>query len=102
VDPHRDQMAELTRRETDAEKLRAALPRHERAIRDFYDVDHGVRSGRLSTSDRRLVKVVKSKLAAPGNNNIDVSDEKHETLKRQVQAQPRRALRETDFAAFDL
>ena len=31
-----------------AEKLRAALTRREPAIRDFYDIDHGVRSGRLT------------------------------------------------------
>ena len=36
----------LSCRETYAEKLRAALTRREPAIRDFYDIDHGVRSGR--------------------------------------------------------
>ena len=92
----------LSCRETYAEKLRAALTRREPAIRDFYDIDHGVRSGRLNTDDRRLIELVRSKLAVPGNDPIDVSDEKHEILKRQVQAQLRPVLREADFALFDL
>jgi hypothetical protein len=92
----------LSCRETYAEKLRAALTRREPAIRDFYDIDHGVRSGRLSTSEQRLTKLVQSKLTMPGNATIDVSVEKREILKRQVQAQLRPVLRETDFADFDL
>ncbi len=71
-------------------------------IRDFYDVDQGVRSGRLKADDRRLIGLVRSKLAVPGNDFIDMSDEKHEILKRQVQGQLRPVLRETDYAVFDL
>ena len=56
----------LSYRETYAEKLRAALTRREPAIRDFYDIDHGVRSGRLKTDDRRLIDLVRRKLAVPG------------------------------------
>ena len=92
----------LSCHETYAEKLRAALTRREPAIRDFYDIDHGVRSGRLSTDERRLIELVRSKLAVPGNDAIDVSAEKREILKRQVQAQLRPVLREADFADFDL
>jgi predicted nucleotidyltransferase component of viral defense system len=92
----------LSCRETYAEKLRAALTRREPTIRDFYDIDHGVRSGRLKTDDRRLIGLVRGKLVVPGNDPIDVSDEKHEILKRQVQGQLRPVLREADYAAFDL
>ena len=92
----------LSCRETYAEKLRAALTRREPAIRDFYDIDHGVRSGRLSTDERRLIELVRSKLAVPGNDPIDMSDEKAGDLNRQIQAQLRPVLREADFAAFDL
>ena len=109
VDPFRQAVAiapvevpVLSCRETYAEKLRAALTRREAAIRDFYDIDHGVRSGRLKTDDRRLVGLVRSKLALPGNDPINMSDEKHEILHRQVQGQLRPVLRETDYAAFDL
>jgi predicted nucleotidyltransferase component of viral defense system len=92
----------LSYRETYAEKLRAALTRREPAIRDFYDIDHGVRSGRLITGEQLLTKLVQSKLAMPGNGSIDVSAEKREILKRQVQTQLRPVLRETDFTDFDL
>ncbi len=92
----------LSCRETYAEKLRAALTRREPAIRDFYDIDHAVRSGRLNTDDQRLIDLVQHKLAVPGNVLLDVSDEKHELLKRQVQGQLRPVLREADYATFDL
>ena len=92
----------LSCRETYAEKLRAALTRREPAIRDFYDIDHGVRSGRLNTDDRRLIDLVRRKLVVTGNDPIDVSDEKHAILKRQVQGQLYPVLRESDYTAFDL
>ena len=92
----------LSCRETYAEKLRAALTRREPAIRDFYDIDHGVRSGRLKTDDRRLIDLVRRKLAVPGNDPINITDAKHEILKRQVQGQLRPVLREADYAGFDL
>ena len=92
----------LSCREAYAEKLRAALCRREPAIRDFYDIDQGVRSGRLKTDDRLLIGLVRSKLAIPGNDPINMSDEKHEILDRQVQGQLCPVLRESDFTAFDL
>jgi len=92
----------LSYRETYAEKLRAALTRREPAIRDFYDIDHGVRSGRLKTDDRRLIDLVRRKLAVPGSDPINITDAKHDILKRQVQAQLRPVLREADYAGFDL
>ena len=49
-----------------------------------------------------MIDLVQSKLAVPGNDPIDVSDAKHQALKRQVQAQLRPVLREADYAAFDL
>ena len=92
----------LSCRETYCEKLRAALTRREPAIRDFYDIDHGVRSGRLQTNDSQVIDLVRSKLAIPGNDPIDISGASHQVLKRQVQSQLRPVLRETDYAAFDL
>jgi len=56
----------------------------------------------LKADDRRLIGLVRSKLAVPGNDFIDMSDEKQEILKRQVQGQLRPVLREADYAAFDL
>ena len=57
---------------------------------------------RINTDDQRLIGLVRNKLAVPGNDPLDVSDEKHEILKRQVQGQLRPVLREADYAAFDL
>ncbi len=109
VDPFRQtavvapvKLPALSCRETYAEKLRAALTRREPAIRDFYDIDQGIRSGRLKTDERRLIDLVRSKLAVPGNDPLDVSAEKHEILIRQVQGQLRPVLREADYTAFDL
>ncbi len=109
VDPFRQaaavaplQIPVLSCRESYAEKLRAALTRREPAIRDFYDIDYGVWSGRLSTGDRRLIELVRRKLTVPGNDLVDVSDQKHKILAGQIQAQLRSVLRETDFARFDL
>jgi predicted nucleotidyltransferase component of viral defense system len=41
----------LSYREAMAEKLRAALSRREPAVRDFFDLDHAVESGRLDAED---------------------------------------------------
>lgn len=92
----------LSCRETYCEKLRVALTRREPAIRDFYDIDHGVRSGRLLMDDARLIDLVCNKLALPCNDPIDVSNAKYKALERQVQSQLHPVLREADFAAFDL
>jgi hypothetical protein len=56
----------------------------------------------LKTGDQRLIELIRSKLAIPRNDPLDVSDEKHEILKRQVQGQLRPVLREADYADFDL
>ncbi|TVS20237.1 MAG: hypothetical protein EA424_04985 [Planctomycetaceae bacterium] len=109
VDPFRQSAAvgpvsvpTLSLRETYAEKFRAALTRREPAIRDFFDLDHAVRSGRLNAADAHLFELVRQKLTVRGNASIDVSDAKREVLKCQVQAQLRPVLREADFGEFDL
>ncbi len=79
-----------------------ALTRREPAIRDFYDIDYGVRSGGLDTTDPRMIELVAKKLAVPGNDPIDVSQRKRDALGRQTQGQLRPVLREPDFSAFDL
>jgi predicted nucleotidyltransferase component of viral defense system len=89
-------------RESYAEKVRAALTRREPAIRDFYDIDHGIRTGKLSLEDPKLIKLIQAKLDVPGNDLVDMSDNKLNILTKQVQAQLRPVLRESDFAAFDI
>ena len=96
------QVTVLSCRETYAEKLRAALSRRDPAIRDFYDVDHAYRANRIQTTDRRLVDLLRAKLFIPGNGSIDVSSDKLENLRRQVDVQLKPVLRESDFANFAL
>ncbi len=92
----------LSCREAYAEKLRAALTRRDPAVRDYYDVDHAVRTGRIQPEDRRLIGLVRRKLAVPGNQPIDVSQQKLGALRKQVAAQLKSILRARDFAAFDI
>ena len=92
----------LSRDEAMAEKLRAALSRREVAIRDFYDVDHAVRLSLLRSDDMALLDLVRQKLAIPGNDLVDVSEQRLAALRRQLDAELRPVLREDEFGAFDL
>jgi predicted nucleotidyltransferase component of viral defense system len=84
-----------------AEKARAALTRREPAVRDFYDYDYAVRTGRLQPGAHDFVALVQRKLAVPGNEDIDVSDTRRDRLVRQLEAELRPVLRPADFEAFD-
>jgi len=88
--------------ESMAEKLRAALSRRDPAIRDFYDIDHAIQTGRLQVADPQFLQMVRSKLAVPGNPPADVSPDRLSALTRQVDAQLRPVLRQPDLEAFDL
>jgi len=92
----------LSCREAYAEKFRAALTRREPAIRDFYDIDHGSRTGKLHAGEEQLINLVRFKLAVPGNEPIDISDSKLALLEKQILAQLKPVLRESDFGTFDL
>jgi predicted nucleotidyltransferase component of viral defense system len=92
----------LTLREAYAEKLRAALSRREPAIRDFFDLDHAVAAGQLNLTDSQLIALLKTKLSVPSNDAIDMSAEKLEALRAQVETQLRPVLREADLASFDV
>ena len=85
-----------------AEKLRAALSRRDVAIRDFFDIDHALRNDLLELEDDVLVRMVGNKLAVVGNEAVDVSPDRLEALRRQVEPQLRPVLRPVDFDAFDL
>lgn len=85
-----------------AEKFRAALSRRDAVIRDFYDIDHAVRKGGLRPTSADLIDQVKQKLAIPGNDPVDVSDERLVALRKQIEPQLKPVLRERDFVEFDL
>jgi len=92
----------LTYAEAMAEKLRAALSRQEVAIRDFFDVDHAVRVAGLDVADAELVRLLRSKLAVPGTGAVNVSPERLDDLRQQVDAQLRPVLRPREFDLFDV
>lgn len=92
----------LSRAEVMAEKLRAALSRREVAIRDFFDIDYGVRRFGLRVEAPELVALLRAKLAVPGNEAVNLSEARHSDLGRQLQAQLRPVLRPRDFEEFDL
>jgi hypothetical protein len=92
----------LSYEEAMAEKVRAALCRREVAIRDFFDVDHAARNGGLRVSDAALVALLKRKIAVAGTGPINLSPERREQLRLQMDAQLRSVLRRQEFEEFDL
>ncbi len=90
----------LSMEEALAEKFRAALARRRVAIRDFYDLDHLEREGRLRPA--ALVELVRRKLAVPGNDPANVSSQRRLALEQQLEMGLRPVLRPDDFRAFDL
>jgi predicted nucleotidyltransferase component of viral defense system len=89
-------------REAYAEKIRAALTRIEPAIRDLFDLFHAVRKMKLDIDDHNFLNMVKEKLAVPGNNPIDISQEYKRELRRQLEGQLRPVLRPADFDSFNI
>lgn len=92
----------ISRTEAFAEKFRAALSRREAAIRDFFDIDYAVRRLDLRPHDAELVRLVRRKLAVPGNVPVDVSEHRLAALRQQLEPQLKSVLRASDFAEFDL
>lgn len=92
----------LSFHQTYAEKFRAAMTRREPAIRDYYDIDYAVRSGKLNPSGAKLLELLRYKLAVPVNEVVDVSTERFSILRRQLESQLKPVLRTSDFASFDL
>jgi len=92
----------LSCREAYAEKLRAALSRRDPVIRDFFDLDHGARVGRFSPDDSGLIDLLRRKLAVAGNDPVDLSDKKLQTLRMQLDAELAPVLRPQDVIEFDI
>jgi predicted nucleotidyltransferase component of viral defense system len=92
----------LSYAETMAEKLRAALSRQEVAIRDFFDIDHAVRVAGLDVTGAEIVRLLRVKLAVPGTGAVNVSPERLDDLRQQVDAQLRPVLRPREFDQFDV
>jgi len=92
----------IARTEAFAEKFRAALSRREVAARDFFDLDYAVRKLGLGVDDAVLIELVRQKLAVPGNEPVDVTNDRLAALRQQIDPQLRPVLRTDDFSAFDV
>ncbi len=92
----------IAKTEAFAEKFRAALSRRDPAVRDFYDIDYAVRKDYLRPEADNLVNQVRQKLAVPGNERVDVSAQRLEAMRKQIEPQLRPVLRQQDFAEFNL
>lgn len=92
----------ITKIEAYAEKLRAAMSRRDVAVRDFFDIDHAVRTASIDIGNRRLTAMVREKLKVAGNSPIDVSQTRLATLRGQLDTDLRPVLRQVDLASFDL
>ena len=92
----------MSKPEAFAEKIRAALTRREVAIRDFYDIDFGVTRLGLRPTDPTMLKLIREKIAIPGNDPVNVSDRRMSMLKGQLTTRLRPVLRQSDFEEFDL
>jgi predicted nucleotidyltransferase component of viral defense system len=91
----------LSLMEAYAEKTRAALTRHDPAIRDFFDIDNAVRKGLLQSGASEFLSLVSQKLALT-EDPVDTSTERIETLARQIETQLKPVLRSADYEEFVL
>ena len=92
----------LTYAEAMAEKIRAALSRQEAAIRDCFDIEHAVRGAGLDVTDTALVRLLRARLAVPGTGALNVSPERLDDLRQQLDAHLRPVLRPREFDLFDV
>lgn len=92
----------LSLHETYAEKVRAALSRNPPAVRDFFDIDHAVRAGRLDLSQPGFLRLVHQKLKVPGNAVVDRSETRRKSIEDQLETHLKPVLRSSDYAAFDV
>lgn len=92
----------LTRRETYAEKLRAALSRRDPAIRDFYDIHFAVQQSGLVLDDGDLTQLLQRKLSIKNSDPVDVSPARLAALQQQIEPNLRPVLRKQDLDNFDL
>jgi predicted nucleotidyltransferase component of viral defense system len=92
----------MTMQEAYAEKIRAAITRKEPAIRDFFDLLYAVRKRGLNTQDSDFISMVTAKIDVPGNEPLELSEERKQELNRQLEGQLRPVLRRSDFEDFNL
>ena len=92
----------ISHREAMAEKVRAALTRREPAIRDLFDLDHAAQKTGFDFLDDEFKDLLRLKLEVQGTDEVDISERRFESLRRQVDAELLPVLRRDDFEFFDV
>jgi predicted nucleotidyltransferase component of viral defense system len=92
----------ISRREAYAEKFRAALTRSEPAIRDYFDIDYAVTRMNLNPAEEDMISLVRKKLAVPGNDIQELSEDRQRALRLQLETELKPVLRSADYEKFDL
>jgi len=100
VNPYELQCLSLV--EAMAEKSRAALSRREVAIRDFYDLDYAALRKVVESDEPEFINMIRQKLAIPGNDPPNTSDERLAPLQAQLESRLKPVLRTQDYNDFDL
>ena len=85
---------------TYAEKVRAAITRTPPAIRDIYDIDDAVRTGRIDIFASDFLALVRKKLAVSMNSPISISVERKTDLRAQLESALKPVLRARDYNGF--
>jgi predicted nucleotidyltransferase component of viral defense system len=92
----------IARVEALAERFRAAMSCRDIAIRDYFDIAHALPTSATDVVSDAFAELVRSKLAVPGNDPVDLSPPRMNALREQVETILKPVLRPKDFAAFDL
>lgn len=89
----------LSLQEAYSEKIRAALTRHDPAIRDYFDVDRVVQMAILNHLAPDFLQLLVQKLSVI-QDPVDTSPRRISMLKAQLEAQLKPVLRTADYEAF--
>ncbi len=92
----------ISKRESYAEKFRAALTRRDPAIRDYFDIDYAIRRLDLNIDEKSMVELVRKKLAVLGNDEIIPSDDRLRALRDQIESELKPVLRKRDYDEFKI
>ena len=92
----------LSFEEAMAEKFRAALSRRDVAIRDFYDIDYAALRKVVEFDEPEFIDMIRQKLAIPGNDPPNTSDQRLAPLWAQLESRLKPVLRTRGYNDFDL
>lgn len=78
------------------------MTRTEPAIRDIYDIGVAIRAGGLNVNDNAFIDLIRKKLAVPGADAIDMSEDRIKLFNSQLETDLKPVLRSDDYAGFSV